>query len=1161
VEPASSPSFLRHKEGCTIDDYQLLVRIGEGTFGEVWKAERFGSHVALKILKTSMTSEETQRELKSLETLRALRNAYLLHTENFWSDGDRLYIEMELADGGTLKERLRAYQAAGQRAIPETELLKFFSEAAQGLDYLHDQRPLFLHRDVKPANILLVKGCAKLGDFGLLRQVAGDHSSTKTQGGTFPYMAPESIASDLFSPATDLFSFAVSYVELRQGELPFPGKNQYQICERILRAAPALSDIFHPDERRVLERALEKEPEARFRSCGEFVFELNRVVPWTAATTIPEMAPVRLPEPSLRTPRTPSNKLGAGSHRPEANDPAVTDPGTSRKQPMVTMPELVVALPDAPGTPAELPTRDAPNVSARRLRGSLPAARTATAIEIAPTPPVRPSRMRSRVLAAIAGAVVLLVGIVGIWLVLSSNAQRAVQGLIASKKYPEALAAIQAANPLILTDARQLHDEVETGWFAELHEPGQAETLETLKKSLRELDQFEAAFPGRDNARVRRGLLQQRLHDTLSADLDDCLAGRQFDAARALVNRYDSLLADHGKAFQARINAAMNPTGVAKKEDVAPKTIDTAAADSALAAAWQELLAAKVMVDASQRAVQQARGRLSMQTRPTRGQKLNLQAIELLLHAHESPGALARKSVPELIALLSDGEVGGRMWTGLVPLDRAKELLDIDDLARLPTPPADGATKKAAGELFAAVLERRLRQDNFGWQPNRSQMERILEWCTERIGTTTGDLAALRAECILETGGAAAKINEIGLPNPDNWYTAYVRALIQDRTQDSAHAADTVAEIVTKDAKAIHPDARTKHAIAIVRRAVDALPRQKGTGKQFATNTDAAKACRWLKTMLTLDERTDPKYVADLAVAAVQVDDPTTSPMLLDTVEKQVAARGERDKTLAAVVGAYQLQLQLAAGDLDAGRNKEARSKAERSGRFALAWKDRNLKDAADLYATAIDLEARADGDTVTGEAKGQAWYGLCERDLAKAGNSKAAAFLRVAEMDIAFSRECTLAVLTQLIAEGQKTMDLAAQEHKRAQGAAAQEWWAQVRGNGLVKLADLRVRSLTERTAQGIVADSKAELTEIRTLYENGRELKGYTERWRGELAFKIGFVHWKLKQWKEAGREFRDSLKSLKTMPEPYPEAVRADVLQFRQFMQAELPKLPRD
>src|SRR4029077_14287927 len=82
-----------HKEGFTIEDYRLIARVGEGTLCEVWKAERGGFPVALKIIKSSMSSEETQRELVSLETLKKLHHKFLLHTENFWSDGDRLYIE------------------------------------------------------------------------------------------------------------------------------------------------------------------------------------------------------------------------------------------------------------------------------------------------------------------------------------------------------------------------------------------------------------------------------------------------------------------------------------------------------------------------------------------------------------------------------------------------------------------------------------------------------------------------------------------------------------------------------------------------------------------------------------------------------------------------------------------------------------------------------------------------------------------------------------------------------------------------------------------------------------------------------------------------------------------------------------------------------------
>src|SRR3984957_7233383 len=103
-----SPRHIPHKEGYTIDDYRKIAVIGEGSFGQVWKAERDGFLVALKILNKSLNSKETQDELRSLETLNKLKHRSILQTKNFWSDGERLYIEMELADGGSWKCRLKA---------------------------------------------------------------------------------------------------------------------------------------------------------------------------------------------------------------------------------------------------------------------------------------------------------------------------------------------------------------------------------------------------------------------------------------------------------------------------------------------------------------------------------------------------------------------------------------------------------------------------------------------------------------------------------------------------------------------------------------------------------------------------------------------------------------------------------------------------------------------------------------------------------------------------------------------------------------------------------------------------------------------------------------------------------------------------------------------
>jgi serine/threonine protein kinase len=540
------PAFLLHKEGFSIDDYKLIERIGEGTFGEVWKAERSGFPVALKILKTTVNSEETQRELESLEKLKKLHHKYLLHTQNFWSDGDRLFIEMELADGGSLKERLKAYRDLGKNAIPEDELLKYFTEIGKALDYMHGHRPVFLHRDIKPANILLVQGSAKLADFGLLRQVSGDNSSTKTQGGTFPYMAPESIKDDRFSVNTDLFAFAVTYAELRQGSLPFPGNNQFQICQKILDDPPKLSDIFDPEERKVVLRALSKDPNERFPSCGEFVFELNRVVPWLPATTIKA-----LPTPPKPEPAVPVSKPGT-----TAKQPRQIEHGTSPRNSPTTM-ESVDLPPHevSPGasTVANRAGTVVNSTGARSAKATIgDSAKKPAATQVKPTAPatVKPkplpapapepvsppiSKVPARMFVTALLLAVLVCGGTAIWFLMSRDPSEGVRKLIGEKKFAEAAKKLESATGIDSAPREELWKEIETQWWREF--PALVETdLDPLTKRKNEVQEFLGHFRNHAEANQRLAAIDEKIGEigainNKSEEFDDLLARakRKFD--------------------------------------------------------------------------------------------------------------------------------------------------------------------------------------------------------------------------------------------------------------------------------------------------------------------------------------------------------------------------------------------------------------------------------------------------------------------------------------------------------------------------------------------------------------------------------------------------------------------------------------------------------
>src|SRR5262249_5337509 len=154
-----------------------------------WRARAPGGvDVAVKRISRPREHSERQRELQALELIKRLRHPYLLQTHAFFSLPDELIIVMELADG-SLRDRLKHYRKDGKTGIPPRELLGYFHEAAEALDFLHAQH--MQHRDVKPDNILFQQHHAKVADFGLARELSTDKSLMDSGSGTPPYTPPE----------------------------------------------------------------------------------------------------------------------------------------------------------------------------------------------------------------------------------------------------------------------------------------------------------------------------------------------------------------------------------------------------------------------------------------------------------------------------------------------------------------------------------------------------------------------------------------------------------------------------------------------------------------------------------------------------------------------------------------------------------------------------------------------------------------------------------------------------------------------------------------------------------------------------------------------------------------------------------------------------------
>jgi tetratricopeptide (TPR) repeat protein/tRNA A-37 threonylcarbamoyl transferase component Bud32 len=253
-----------------ISHYKLDRQIGSGAMGVVWQASDLTGakrSVALKLIREEHASDPVQRK-------RFLNEAYLvdrLDHPNIIKVFERgeyqqtLFIAMELLDGDSLADVIRA----GER-LPVSECLGIMRQLADALACIHGQG--ILHRDVKPANVMLTSGAgahrAKLLDFGLARSPSLTRlTETGEILGTVYYMAPELISQRQASAASDVYALGVVLYELLTLEKPFLGENPGEIIRAILENEPVSPAHFRPDlsaeQAALVLRMLSKAPEQR----------------------------------------------------------------------------------------------------------------------------------------------------------------------------------------------------------------------------------------------------------------------------------------------------------------------------------------------------------------------------------------------------------------------------------------------------------------------------------------------------------------------------------------------------------------------------------------------------------------------------------------------------------------------------------------------------------------------------------------------------------------------------------------------------------------------------------------------------------------------------------------------------------------------------------
>lgn len=318
---AESPSIV----GRQIGPYLITREIGRGGMGVVYLAHdtRLGRDVAIKSLPRDLPSNGRRRERlrREARAAAALAHPNIAVVYALEEEGDELYLVTEYVRGATLRDELSAGPLTPVRLV-ETAI-----EITRAIGAAHAEG--IIHRDLKPDNVMRTPaGAIKILDFGLARAMVSwadeDLTPTLTRSGTLlgtpAYMAPEQIRGGHVDGRADLFSTGVTLYELASGVHPFDGTAIGLTLHRILTESPVplstLGVLAPPGFWPIVERCLQKDPDARYPSAAALLADLLQVQATLSAPALSSLAPPSLAPSSLAPPSlAPSRERPADADR------------------------------------------------------------------------------------------------------------------------------------------------------------------------------------------------------------------------------------------------------------------------------------------------------------------------------------------------------------------------------------------------------------------------------------------------------------------------------------------------------------------------------------------------------------------------------------------------------------------------------------------------------------------------------------------------------------------------------------------------------------------------------------------------------------------------------------------------------------------------------
>jgi serine/threonine protein kinase len=272
------------------DRYNVLRKLGEGGMGTVYLAEhvKMGRKSAVKVMNPGMVHDADAISRFNREAANASRinhpNVAAVYDFGETSDG-LIYLAMEFVEGPALTKVIE-----GAGCLAPLRAAEITRQAAEALAVAHDMG--IVHRDLKPDNIMLTKSrdgtdIVKVVDFGIAKAANVENQKVTKTGlvvGTPEYMSPEQLAGDKLDGRSDIYSLALVTFAMMTGKLPFPAATVQEsmimrLTDQPKRLLEMKSDVAWPAEvQAVLDKALERDAEARYQSASEYGRDLHRTV-------------------------------------------------------------------------------------------------------------------------------------------------------------------------------------------------------------------------------------------------------------------------------------------------------------------------------------------------------------------------------------------------------------------------------------------------------------------------------------------------------------------------------------------------------------------------------------------------------------------------------------------------------------------------------------------------------------------------------------------------------------------------------------------------------------------------------------------------------------------------------------------------------------------